>query len=101
MASDVCLLRGNSSSVSSWYGPALSEPCSSAAGSPHWHILLTGTTDQAYPVQRALEDDALTAEAEADVWAITSGSWVPRCWHVEPGTAAHDYLAGDASRRSP
>jgi hypothetical protein len=48
-----------------WSCPALSEACATAAGPPHWHILLTGTTDHGSPVQLALEVDAPTDDAVA------------------------------------
>src|SRR5262245_19786826 len=48
-----------------WSCPALSEACSTAAGPPHWHIHLTGTTDQGAPVQLALEVDAASGDAVA------------------------------------
>ena len=46
-----------------WSCPALSETCATAAGPPHWHILLTGTTDHDHPVQLGLEVDAPTGDA--------------------------------------
>jgi hypothetical protein len=46
-----------------WSCPALSEACSTAAGAPYWHILLTGSTDHAHPVQLTLEVDVPTDEA--------------------------------------
>jgi hypothetical protein len=44
----------------SWSCPALPEACSTVAGLPHWHILLTGTTDHGHPVQLSVEIDAPT-----------------------------------------
>jgi hypothetical protein len=46
-----------------WSCPDLSETCSNAAGSPHWHILLTGATDYGHPVQLSLQIDALIGDA--------------------------------------
>jgi hypothetical protein len=46
-----------------WSCPALSETCATAAGPPHWHILLTGTTDHDHPVQLGLEVDAPIGDA--------------------------------------
>jgi hypothetical protein len=46
-----------------WSCPALSEACSAAAGPPHWHILLVGTTDQGEPIRLALEIDAPARDA--------------------------------------
>jgi hypothetical protein len=46
-----------------WSCPAVSEACSTAAGPPHWHILLRGTTDHGAPVQLALEIDAPAGDA--------------------------------------
>jgi hypothetical protein len=40
-----------------WSCPAMPEACSAAAGSPHWHILLTGTDEGGTPVQLSLEVD--------------------------------------------
>jgi hypothetical protein len=48
-----------------WSCPALSEPCSTAAGPPHWHIHLTGITDHGAPVQLALEVNAPPGNAVA------------------------------------
>jgi hypothetical protein len=45
--------------------PTLSETCSTAAGSLHWYILLTGTTDHGLPVQLGLEVGAPTGNAVA------------------------------------
>jgi hypothetical protein len=46
-----------------WSCPALSEACSTAAGPPHWHILLAGTTDRGEPMQLSLEIDAPAGDA--------------------------------------
>jgi hypothetical protein len=46
-----------------WSCPALPEACASVAGPPHWHILLTGTTDHGHPVQLGLELDAPATNA--------------------------------------
>ena len=46
-----------------WSCPALPEACSTAAGPPHWHILLSGTTDHGHPVQLSLEVEAPTGGA--------------------------------------
>jgi hypothetical protein len=46
-----------------WSCPALSKTCATAAGPPHWHILLTGTTDHDHPVQLGLEVDAPIGDA--------------------------------------
>jgi hypothetical protein len=46
-----------------WSCPALSEACSTAAGPPHWHILLVGTTDHGEPMQLSLEIDAPAGDA--------------------------------------
>ena len=46
-----------------WSCPALSEACSTAAGRPHWDILLVGSTDHGEPIQLALEIDAPAGDA--------------------------------------
>jgi hypothetical protein len=46
-----------------WSCPTLSEACSTAAGPPHWHILLVGTTDYGEPMQLSLEIDAPAGDA--------------------------------------
>jgi hypothetical protein len=46
-----------------WSCPAASGTCSSVAGSPRWHILLTGTDDHNDPVQLDLKVDVPDAEA--------------------------------------
>jgi hypothetical protein len=48
-----------------WSCPAMPEVCSAAVGSPHWHILLTGTTDHGAPVHLGLEVDAPTGNVVA------------------------------------
>jgi hypothetical protein len=56
-----------------WSCPALSDACSTAAGPPHWHILLVGTTDHGHPVQLALEVDAPAGDAVVASSAPTNG----------------------------